>query len=203
VKRAKEEKKKKASLRDGQCPASPPVVRGRGAQLYEISFPEAPPAGGELQWIGSFSTGRSKSTRNSARRAPLEASLSGGRIGSLPHRDGCGGTTSGQGSSVSSKSFSPHLRPPLFPSPIRILYRKSFCSRPFREGADGLVIQKATLSWGLRHPRFQICAIHLLKERESKQRKAHRWQDIAIKAVQQSRRAHVRRSPTALRSKRS
>jgi 16S rRNA (uracil1498-N3)-methyltransferase len=32
-----------------------------------------------------------------------------------------------------------------------------------------------------------------LEEREAKQKKAHRWQEIAVKAVQQSRRARVPR----------
>ena len=54
-----------------------------------------------------------------------------------------------------------------------------------------LIIQKATeLGISAIIP-FQSEKSISLKEREAKQKKAHRWQDIAVKAVQQSRRAKV------------
>jgi 16S rRNA (uracil1498-N3)-methyltransferase len=54
-----------------------------------------------------------------------------------------------------------------------------------------MIIQKATeLGVSAIFP-FQSERSISLKEREAKQKKAHRWQDIAIKAVQQSRRAKV------------
>jgi 16S rRNA (uracil1498-N3)-methyltransferase len=54
-----------------------------------------------------------------------------------------------------------------------------------------LVIQKATELgvWAILP--FQSERSISLKEREAKQKKAHRWQHIAVKAVQQSRRARV------------
>jgi 16S rRNA (uracil1498-N3)-methyltransferase len=56
-----------------------------------------------------------------------------------------------------------------------------------------LIIQKATeLGVSAIFP-FKSAKSISLEERESKQRKAHRWQEIAVKAVQQSRRARVPR----------
>jgi len=54
-----------------------------------------------------------------------------------------------------------------------------------------LIIQKATELGGLAILPFQSEKSISLMEREAKQKKAHRWQHIAIKAVQQSRRARV------------
>ena len=54
-----------------------------------------------------------------------------------------------------------------------------------------LIIQKATELGVSAILIFESARSISLKERESKQKKAHRWQDIAIKAVQQSRRAKV------------
>jgi len=54
-----------------------------------------------------------------------------------------------------------------------------------------LIIQKATELGVSAIVPFQSERSVSLKEREAKQKKAHRWQDIAVKAVKQSRRAKV------------
>jgi 16S rRNA (uracil1498-N3)-methyltransferase len=54
-----------------------------------------------------------------------------------------------------------------------------------------LIIQKATELGVSAIIPFQSEKSISLKEREAKQKKAHRWQHIAVKAVQQSRRAKV------------
>ena len=54
-----------------------------------------------------------------------------------------------------------------------------------------LIIQKATELGVSAIIPFQSEKSISLKERETKQKKAHRWQHIAVKAVQQSRRAKV------------
>jgi 16S rRNA (uracil1498-N3)-methyltransferase len=54
-----------------------------------------------------------------------------------------------------------------------------------------LIIQKATELGVSAILPFQSERSISLKEREAKQKKAHRWQHIAVKAVQQSRRAKV------------
>jgi 16S rRNA (uracil1498-N3)-methyltransferase len=54
-----------------------------------------------------------------------------------------------------------------------------------------LIIQKATELGVSAIIPFQSERSVSLKERETKQKKAHRWQHIAVKAVQQSRRAKV------------
>jgi len=54
-----------------------------------------------------------------------------------------------------------------------------------------LIIQKATELGVSAIVSFKSEKSISLEERETKQKKAHRWQEIAIKAVQQSRRAKV------------
>ena len=54
-----------------------------------------------------------------------------------------------------------------------------------------MIIQKATELGVSTILPFESERSISLKERESKQKKAHRWQHIAVKAVQQSRRARV------------
>jgi len=54
-----------------------------------------------------------------------------------------------------------------------------------------LIIQKATELGVLAILPFQSEKSVSLMERDAKQKKSHRWQDIAVKAVQQSRRARV------------
>src|SRR3972149_6548374 len=56
-----------------------------------------------------------------------------------------------------------------------------------------LIIQKATELGVSAIIPFKSERSISLEERERKQRKAHRWQGIAVKAVQQSRRAEVPR----------
>ena len=56
-----------------------------------------------------------------------------------------------------------------------------------------LIIQKATELGVSTIIPFKSERSISLEEREAKQKKAHRWQQIAIKAVQQSRRARVPR----------
>ncbi|NWG02270.1 MAG: 16S rRNA (uracil(1498)-N(3))-methyltransferase [Syntrophaceae bacterium] len=56
-----------------------------------------------------------------------------------------------------------------------------------------LIIQKATELGVSTILPFKSERSISLEEREAKQRKAHRWQEIAVKAVQQSRRAKVPR----------
>jgi 16S rRNA (uracil1498-N3)-methyltransferase len=78
-----------------------------------------------------------------------------------------------------------------FPSPtessLKIILLQAL---PEKERME-LIIQKATELGVSAIIPFQSERSVSLKERESKQKKAHRWQHIAAKAVQQSRRARV------------
>jgi len=78
-----------------------------------------------------------------------------------------------------------------FPSPtessLEIILLQAL---PERERME-LIIQKATELGVSAILPFQSQRSISLKEREAKQKKAHRWQHIAVKAVQQSRRARV------------
>jgi 16S rRNA (uracil1498-N3)-methyltransferase len=65
-----------------------------------------------------------------------------------------------------------------------------FQALPEKERIE-LIIQKATELGVSAILPFQSEKSISLKEREAKQKKAHRWQHIAVKAVQQSRRAKV------------
>lgn len=79
------------------------------------------------------------------------------------------------------------LLPSSTESPLEIIL---FQALPEKERME-LIIQKATeLGVSMIIP-FESERSISLGERESKQKKAHRWQHIAIKAVQQSRRARV------------
>jgi 16S rRNA (uracil1498-N3)-methyltransferase len=74
-------------------------------------------------------------------------------------------------------------------SPLELILLQAL---PEKERME-LIIQKATeLGVSVIIP-FKSERSISLEEREAKQKKAHRWQDIAIKAVQQSRRAKVPR----------
>jgi 16S rRNA (uracil1498-N3)-methyltransferase len=66
---------------------------------------------------------------------------------------------------------------------------------PERERME-LIIQKATELGVSTIIPFKSSRSISLEEREAKQKKAHRWQEIAVKAVQQSRRAKVPRVET-------
>ena len=123
---------------------------------------------------------------------PLEAfRFQGGRIGSIVTvTDSKGKDFRGRVLRISPREAS-LLIFDTFPSPTEspaeIILLQAL---PEKERME-LIIQKAT-ELGVSAIRvFESSRSISLKERESKQRKAHRWQDIAIKAVQQSRRAKV------------
>jgi 16S rRNA (uracil1498-N3)-methyltransferase len=72
-------------------------------------------------------------------------------------------------------------------SPLEIILLQAL---PEKERME-LIIQKATELGVTTIVPFKSERSTSLKEREVKQKKAHRWQHIAVKAVQQSRRARV------------
>ena len=74
-------------------------------------------------------------------------------------------------------------------SPVEITLLQAL---PEKERME-LIIQKATELGVSAIIPFKSEKSTSLEEREAKQKKAHRWQEIAIKAVQQSRRAKVPR----------
>jgi 16S rRNA (uracil1498-N3)-methyltransferase len=74
-------------------------------------------------------------------------------------------------------------------SPVEILLLQAL---PEKERME-LIIQKVTELGVSAIVPFKSERSITLDEREAKQKKAHRWQEIAIKAVQQSRRAKVPR----------
>ncbi len=79
----------------------------------------------------------------------------------------------------------------IFPSPTEsFLEIVLLQALPEKERME-LIIQKATELGVLTILPFESEKSISLKEREAKQKKAHRWQDIAIKAIRQSRRARV------------
>jgi 16S rRNA (uracil1498-N3)-methyltransferase len=123
---------------------------------------------------------------------PLEAlRFQGGRIGGIVTvTDSKGNDFRARVLRISSKEAS-LLIFDTFPSPTEssaeIILLQAL---PEKERME-LIIQKATELGVSGILVFESARSISLKERESKQRKAHRWQDIAIKAVQQSRRAHV------------
>ncbi len=98
---------------------------------------------------------------------------------------------SGDGSFVSQKKRPPFSSLMLFPSstesPLEIVLLQAL---PEKERME-LIIQKATELGVSAIVPFKSERSISLEEREAKQKKAHRWQEIAIKAVQQSRRARV------------
>ena len=123
---------------------------------------------------------------------PLEAlRFQGGRVGSLVT------LTDAKGNDFRARVL--HLSETraaififdIFPSPtessLEIVLLQAL---PEKERME-LIIQKATELGALGILPFQSEKSISLREREAKQKKAHRWQHIAIKAVQQSRRARV------------
>lgn len=72
-------------------------------------------------------------------------------------------------------------------SPVEIILLQAL---PEKERME-LIIQKTTELGVSRIIPFKSERSTSLEEREAKQKKAHRWQEIAVKAVQQSRRARV------------
>jgi len=125
---------------------------------------------------------------------PLEAlRFEGGRVGSLiTLTDSEGNDFRGRILRL-SKEEATVLIFDAFPSPtessVDIILLQAL---PEKERME-LIIQKATeLGVSTIIPIKSERSISL-EEREAKQKKAHRWQDIAVKAVQQSRRARVPR----------
>ncbi len=125
---------------------------------------------------------------------PLEAlRFQGGRTGSIVTvTDSKGNDFRARILRISSREASLLLFD-AFPSPtessVEIVLLQAL---PERERME-LIIQKATELGVFAILVFKSARSISLEERESKQRKAHRWPAIAIKAVQQSRRAKVPR----------
>jgi len=123
---------------------------------------------------------------------PLEAlRFQGGRVGSLVTlTDAEGKDFRGRVLRLSEAEASVFIFD-VFPSPtessLEIVLLQAL---PEKERME-LIIQKATELGVLAILPFQSERSISLREREAKQKKTHRWQQIAIKAVQQSRRARI------------
>jgi 16S rRNA (uracil1498-N3)-methyltransferase len=123
---------------------------------------------------------------------PLEAlCFQGGRVGSLVTvTDSEGNDFRGRVLHLTDLKASIFIFD-AFPSPtessLEIILLQAL---PGRERME-LIIQKGTELGVSAIIPFQSVRSISLKERETKQKKAHRWQYIAVKAVQQSRRARV------------
>jgi 16S rRNA (uracil1498-N3)-methyltransferase len=123
---------------------------------------------------------------------PLEAlCFQGGRVGSLVTVTDSGGKDfRGRVLRLSQAGASIFIFD-AFPSPtepsLEIILLQAL---PEKERME-LIIQKATELGVSAIIPFQSERSISLKEREAKQKKSHRWQHIAVKAVQQSRRARV------------
>jgi len=123
---------------------------------------------------------------------PLEAlRFQGGRMGSLVTlTDAEGNDFRGRVRRLSKAEAAIFIFD-VFPSPtessLEVILVQAL---PEKERME-LIIQKATELGVLAILPFQSERSISLEEREAKQKKAHRWQHIAIKAVQQSRRARV------------
>jgi len=123
---------------------------------------------------------------------PLEAlRVQGGRIGSIiTLTDSEGKDFRGRIVRLSGKRASV-LTFETFQSPTESLLEIILLQAlPEKERME-LIIQKATELGVSAIVPFKSEKSISLEERETKQKKAHRWQEIAIKAVQQSRRAKV------------
>jgi 16S rRNA (uracil1498-N3)-methyltransferase len=125
---------------------------------------------------------------------PLEAlRFQGGRVGSLiTLTDSEGSDFRGRVSRLSKEEAS-ILIFDAFPSPtessLEIILLQAL---PEKERME-FIIQKATELGVSAIIPFKSGRSISLEQREAKQKKAHRWQEIAVKAVQQSRRAKVPR----------
>jgi 16S rRNA (uracil1498-N3)-methyltransferase len=123
---------------------------------------------------------------------PLEAlRFQGGQVGSLVTLTDSGGNDfRGRVIRLSELEASIFIFD-AFPSPtessLEIILLQAL---PEKERME-LIIQKATELGVAAIIPFQSERSISLKEREAKQKKTHRWQHIAVKAVQQSRRARV------------
>jgi len=123
---------------------------------------------------------------------PLEAlRFQGGRVGSLvTFADAEGKHFRGRVlrlSKTEASIFIYDIFPSSTESSLEIVLLQAL---PEKERME-LIIQKATELGALAILPFQSEKSISLMEREAKQKKAHRWQHIAIKSVQQSRRARV------------
>jgi len=123
---------------------------------------------------------------------PLEAlRFQGGRVGSIltltdsEGKDFRGRVLRLSGKRASVLPFETFQLPT--ESPLEIILLQAL---PEKERME-LIIQKATELGVSTIVPFKSEKSISLEERETKQKKAHRWQEIAIKAVQQSRRAKV------------
>jgi 16S rRNA (uracil1498-N3)-methyltransferase len=123
---------------------------------------------------------------------PLEAlRFQGGRVGSIitltdsQGKDFRGRVLRLSGKRASVLPFETFQSPT--ESPLEIILLQAL---PEKERME-LIIQKATELGVSAIVPFKSERSISLEERETKQKKAHRWQEIAIKAVQQSRRARV------------
>lgn len=123
---------------------------------------------------------------------PLEAlRVQGGRVGSIitltdsEGRDFRGRVLRLSGKRASVLTFETFQSST--ESPLEIILLQAL---PEKERME-LIIQKATELGVSTIVPFKSEKSISLEERETKQKKAHRWQEIAIKAVQQSRRAKV------------
>jgi len=123
---------------------------------------------------------------------PLEAlRFQGGRVGSIltltdsEGKDFRGRVLRLSGRKASVLPFETFQSPT--ESPLEIILLQAL---PEKERME-LIIQKATELGVSTIVPFKSEKSISLEERETKQKKAHRWQEIAIKAVQQSRRARV------------
>ncbi len=125
---------------------------------------------------------------------PLEAlQFQGGRVGSLiTLTDSEGDHFRGRVVSLSKEAAS-ILIFDAFPSPtessLEVILLQAL---PEKERME-LIIQKSTELGVSAIVPFKSEQSISLEEREAKQKKAHRWQEIAVKAVQQSRRAKIPR----------
>jgi len=123
---------------------------------------------------------------------PLEAlRFQGGRMGSLITLTDAGGNDFRGRVLHLSETEASILIFEAFPSatesPLEIILLQAL---PEKERME-MIIQKATELGVSAILPFESERSISLKEREGKQKKAHRWQFIAVKAVQQSRRAKV------------
>jgi 16S rRNA (uracil1498-N3)-methyltransferase len=123
---------------------------------------------------------------------PLEALLfQGGRVGSIVTlTDSTGKDYRGRVLSLSEERASLHIFeafPTSTESSVEIVLLEAL---PEKERME-LIIQKTTELGVSTIIPFQSTRSISLEERDSKQKKSHRWQEIAIKAVQQSRRGRV------------
>ncbi len=123
---------------------------------------------------------------------PLEAlRFQGGRVGSIltltdsEGKDFRGRIVRLSGKRASVLPFETFQSPT--ESPLAIILLQAL---PEKERME-LIIQKATELGVSAIIPFKSEKSISLEEREAKQKKAHRWQEIALKAVQQSRRAKV------------